>query len=344
MGLNPAYRLIANSEDITAIIRERFKQLRYSDDAGLESDMLEIDLSDHDPDNPIQTPPTGAELELFLGYDGAAQRMGLFVVDEIEFRGWPGELRIIAHAAPFDVSTGGKENLQTQKTRSWDKGTTIGAMVAKIAKEHGMEPAVSPSLKSVALPHLDQSDESDMHFLVRLARKYDAIVKPAGGKIVVVKHGETKTTSGEDLPAVTLEPGDVTRFSVIRSTRENSGMVVASWHENRKAKRHLVKVGKGEPVARLRRQYSTREMALAAATAELDKRQRGKASLSLSMPGRTDLQAEAPLTLEGFRDGVAGDWVIRRVEHVMTADGYACTLDAELPNSGDTADVEEVTE
>ena len=342
--VRPEFRLLANQADITATIQDRLVSLRFTDAAGLESDVLEIVLADHDPLQPIQMPPTGAELELFLGYDGLAQRMGLFVCDEVELAGWPGEMTIRARAAPFDVSKGGLANLQTQKTRSWSKGTLLGDVVRKIAKEHGMAPAVMDTLAKIALPHIDQADESDLHFLGRVAKKYDAVVKPAGGKLVLAKKGETKSVSGEQLPAVALVPTDVSRFRVVMSKRETAGMVVAYWHAVKQAKRNEVKVGQGEPVSRLKMYYPTKEMALAAARSELQRRERGKVTVSLTMPGRTDLVAEAPLTLAGFRDGVNGEWVITRVEHSLDSGGYSCTVEAETPNSGDQANVEEVAD
>ena len=86
MGLNiaPAFRILANSEDITAAIRDRFKSMRLTDETGTTSDTVEITLADHDPANPIAVPPTGAELEVFIGYDDQAQRMGLFVVAVVQ--------------------------------------------------------------------------------------------------------------------------------------------------------------------------------------------------------------------------------------------------------------------
>ena len=343
-NIRPDYKLLANSTDITALIRERLISLRFTDEAGLQSDALEISLADDDPDEPIAMPPTGAELELFLGYDGKADRMGLFVVDEIELEGWPGVMTIRAHAAPFDQSKGGKNTLQSQKTRSWAKDTKLGDLVKKIAKEHRLEPAVSASLATIPLPHMDQSDESDMHFLVRVARKYDAVVKPASGKLVIAKRGETKSVSGQQLPTITLKPADVKGWRVTQAKRENSGMVVAYYHQTKKAKRTEVKVGAGEPVTRLRMHYPTQAMAKAAAQAELDKRSRGEVTLSVDVIGRTDLMAEAPLTTAGFRDGVNGNWIITRVEHELTNDGYVCSIDAETPNSKETANIEEITE
>lgn len=339
MGLKPEYKLLANSEDITAKIRDRLINLRFTDEAGMESDVLQIRLADNNPLEPIAMPPTGAELELFLGYDGLLDRIGLFVVDEIELSGWPGEMTITAHAAPFDKSSGGKANLQSQKTRSWPKDTKLGGLVAKIAKEHGLEPAVAQSLASITLPHLAQADESDMHFLVRIARRYDAVVKPANGKLVLAKRGETKSVSGEALPAVTLQPGDVTDYRATMSRRENSGSVVAAWHEGSRAKRHTITVGSGEPVTRLRQQYANADMARAAAQSELDKRNRAKFQLSVTTPGRTDLMAEGPLTLEGFREGVNGEWITTSVEHSLDNGGYVTSVQAETPNSGGQASV-----
>lgn len=247
--MKPEYRLTANKTDITGKISERLVSLRYTDEAGMESDVLEIVLADHDPKNPIQVPATGAELELALGYDGDLDRIGLFVCDEIEMAGWPGEMTIRARAAPFDVSKGGLANLQTQKTHSWSKGTLLGDMVRKIAKEHGMAPAVMDTLAKIALPHIDQADESDLHFLGRVVKKYDGIVKPAAGKLVLAKIGSAKTISGLTLPTVTLGPGDVSRFRVVMSKRETAGMVVAYWHAVKNSRRNEVKVGTGSPGA-----------------------------------------------------------------------------------------------
>lgn len=328
----PDYRLLANSTDITALIRDRLLSLRYTDEAGMESDVLEITLADYDPANPIQVPPTGAELELFIGYDGALDRVGMFVCDEVELAGWPGEMTIRARAAPFDQSKGGLSALQTQKTRSWAKGTKLGDMVKKIAKEHGMESAVMGSLAAIVLPHIDQADESDLHFLGRVAKKYDAIVKPAAGKLVLAKVGSAKTISGQSLPTVTLAPGDVSRFRVVMSKRETAGMVVAYCHAVKAAKRHEVKVGSGEPVRRLKMYYPTQEMALAAARSELDRRERRKVTVSITLPGRTDLVAEGRVILDGFRDGVNGEWSITRAEHSLDSNGFTTTVEAEQPN------------
>lgn len=334
MGLMATWRVVANSADITAKIADRFISMTLTDETGITSDMLEITLDDSG--EPIQRPPKGAELEVFIGYDGAAQPMGMFVVDELEYCGWPSQMIIRARGAIFDKTPKGKANLQSQKTRSWPANTKLGDMVSKIAKEHGMEPAVAASLKSIVLPHTDQSDESDLNLLVRVGKHYDAIVKPAGGKLVLAKRGESKSVSGQALASITLTPDDdISRFRVTETARESSGTVVAYYHMTKQAKRHEVKAGSGEPVTRLKRYFPKKEMAVAAAKAELARRDRKKSTLSLTMPGRSDAAAECPLTLANFRDGVDGEWIVTRVTHrIDKSGGYVCDLEAETPTEG----------
>jgi phage protein D len=336
MGLDrtqPKFRIVANSIDVTAVIADRLISLRLTDEAGVDSDTLEIVLADDQPDAPIEKPAKGAELEVFLGYETAATRMGLFVADEIEMSGWPGEMVIRSRAAPYDKSRGGKSDLQTHKSRNWADGTKLGDMVAKIAKEHGMEPAVSAGLRAITLPHFDQTEESDISFLVRIAKRYDAIAKPAGGKLVLAKRGEGKTVGGEDLPTITVTPTDEVTWRVVEASRESAGTVVAYYHAKGAAKKTEVVVGDGEPVKRLRHYYPTEDAAKRAAKAELDRSARGMSTLSLSVPGDPALCAECKLSLIGFRAGVPVEWIVTRVVHELDAgSGYRVSIEAELPN------------
>jgi hypothetical protein len=334
MGLKPVFRLVADSQDVTDRLAARFMGLRLTDETGADADSLEITLADP-ADSPIPIPRTGAELELWLGYDNQAQRMGLFVVDEIELNGWPGDMVIRARAAPYEATNGGKKWLQTQKSRSWPKGTKLSAMVEKIAKDNGLKPAVSPALQAVGLPHLDQTEESDLSFLIRVCKKYDALVKPGGGALVVLKRGEGKTASGQDMTPIAVAASDCGSFRLTLARRDSPGTVVAHWHATKAARRQEIKVGSGEPVKVLRTPYTSAEDATAAASAELDRRRRGTGRLALTMPGNPEVTAERLLNLAGFRDGVNGEWIVTRVTHSLDKSrGYACEVEAEKPNGG----------
>lgn len=336
MGLTdykPRFRLVANSADITTVIQERFISLSLTDATGFESDTLEVVLADNKPDQPINKPPRGAELELFLGYDGALSKMGMYVVDEVEISGWPREMTIRARGTPFEKSKNGISYLQTQKTRTWNKDTTIKDMVATIAKEHNLHPLVSKSLENTLMPQFDQTAESDISFLVRVGKRYDAMVKPGGGKLSFLKRGEQKNADGEDMPIITVKPGETTSFRYTEASRDEGGTVVAYWHSTKAAKKQKVAVGSGEPVKQLRQFYTTEQAAKDAAQAELDKRQRGQSTFAVTMPGDPNLSAECTLAPKKFHPDIPANWLVTRVVHRLSVgEGYRCDVEAELPN------------
>lgn len=337
MGLNvePAFRVVANSEDITDKIMSRFKSLRITDETGNTADTLELQLADHDPSDPIQLPPVGAELEAFIGYDGEVRRMGLYICDEVEISGYPGSMTLRARAAPFETSKGGKNDLQTQKTRTWKKGTTIGGMVQRMAGEHGLSAAVSESLASIVLPLTVQSQESDMNLLLRLGKQHDAIAKPGGGRLMFVTRGESTTASGERIPDVTLTPADGSAYKVTIASRDKAGTTIAYYRDVRGANRQEVKVGSGEPIVRLRMAYADRATAEAAARAKQREQARQTRKLSYTLPGRQTLMAEVTVVMQGFRDGVDGRWLVKHAEHSIGNDGYVTSIECEQPNSAD---------
>lgn len=320
----PVFSIKANGEDITKAIRANLKKLTITDEAGVQSDSLQIDLAD----SGIAMPPTGAELQVWLGYRGAARYMGLYVVDEIVITGPPNTMGIKALAAPFEKSaTYGA--LQDQKSRSWEPGT-VGYLVTTIAQEHGLTPAVSASLASVQLGHLDQTNESDMNLLTRVARDVDAIAKAGGGRLLFVPQGEGMTASGKSLPTVAVTRVDLSTWRASISNRANYGQVVAVWRDKDAAADREVVVGSEKPSFRLRHTYPSEDAATRAAQGRLNAFKRGTGTLSVTMPGRTDIIAESRLLVSGVRSGVDGEWSVTRATHTL-ADKLTTAIEAEVP-------------
>lgn len=332
--MRPVFKVTANDADATSAIAARLKNIRITDEADDTSDTLEIALADSDPDEPLEIPETGAELRVSIGYDGEPLRdMGLYVVDEVELSGPPNEMVIRARAAVLEKSKGGKTALQSQKTRSWKKGTTVGALVKTIASEHGLTASVSAQLASIALPQLSQSSESDLNLLHRLAKKYDAIAKPAGGRLLFVNRGEGKTASGDPMPTARLNLDDVSDWRIVIAKRESAGSVVAKYRDTKQAKTFEVTVGTGEPVQRIRQAFADEASARKAAESRARSRARGEKTLSITRPGDASIIAETKLQLVGFRPGIPTNWIVSRVEHYIGPDGFKTSLEAELPNS-----------
>lgn len=331
----------ANRTDIRDAILARLFSMQISDGAGFESDQLDFVLVDDDPENPIKVPPKGAEIEITLGYEKFYRDMGMFVVDELELAGWPMALVVRARAAPFNGTKFGKTELQTQKNRSWEKGTKLATMLKTLAKEHGMESAISASMAWIELPHFDQKEESDINFLLRVVRKYDGIVKPAGGYLTITKRGEGLSATGAKLPTVTLGRTEIVDFRWSSQSREKSGTVIAYYKIAKKAARNELTIGEGEPVKRIGTNYPSKEMALAAAKALLAKNQRNEVTMNIVVMGTPELMAEMILKIEGVHEVLNGEWLVKTCRHRIGEEGYLCDLELELPNSGKEPDVKE---
>ena len=179
--MQPTFLILADRTDITRAVADRLLELVVTDEAGLSSDALRLTLDDRRrADGAIaQLPKIGTVLEVSLSYAGRAWvAMGKFIVDEIEIRSPPATLSVSAKAAdmvgPF----------RSPKTRSWE-AATLGALVSAIAAEHRYQAKIDPELGAIAVLHLDQTAESDMALLTRLAAKHDAVAKPVAGFLVL---------------------------------------------------------------------------------------------------------------------------------------------------------------
>ncbi len=319
--MTPVYQILADSQDITAKIADRLLSLTLTDEAGIQSDTVEIRLDDRD--NGIVLPRTGAELVVSIGYrETGLVRMGLYIVDELVLAGPVRTLTIRGKAANMPQS------IKAPKTRPWDE-VTLGDLVANIAGEHGLTPRIGAELAGIALPHLDQTEESDLHLLTRLAQQFDAVAKPMGNHLILVKRGQAKSASGKTIPEVTLKAADISSWQATLAERGRYGSVTAEWHDKVTAERKTVRAGSGEPVFQLRRSFPDTAQAQTAAEAKLATLNRGTGSLDVTLPGSPNLMAEGVVAMKEFRSGINGRWLVNRVTHTISSQGFTTTLSAE---------------
>ena len=311
----PLFRVfIVGFGDITDTVRDRLIDLTVTDESGQQADTAEIRLDDRE--SRITLPRKGAEMEISFGWDREdLTRIGRYTADEFELNGPPDTLVIRAKGADMH------SDLKAQKTRSWDD-VSIGDLVAGIAADHDLEPRVGSSLRGIRIPHLDQTDESDMHLLTRLAREHDAVAKPASGRLFFVPRGRAASASGKPMPSVTVHRRDVRDWRVTLADRGEYKAVRAHWRETEAALRKTEQAGSGSPVYTLSKLYASATEAVEAARSKLASLTRGTGNLTLSLSrGNPVVAAESQLTLRGFREGVDGPWVCTRVRHVLSGRG-----------------------
>ncbi|WP_100097005.1 phage late control D family protein [Candidatus Williamhamiltonella defendens] len=326
MGLTPAFKVMAESQDITRKISHRLLSLTVTDNAGIQSDTVEIRLDDKDHE--LILPRTGAELEVSLGYkESGVERMGLYVVDEIDILG-PSDVMVIRGKAA-NMNKGLKE----PRTRTWQKPgktparITLKEILDSIAGEHHLTPKLSDEFGTIDYEVVNQTHEHDLNLLTRLGAKVGAVAKPASGFLLFVKKGEAKTASGALLRPLYLTPKEVTHWRVSLVERGAYASVKAKYRDHAQSKEMEVTTGDEKPAYTLRKLFKDEAEASKAARAQLENFERGKSTVSLQLPGNPLFMAEAPLHLSGFREGVNGAWVIETATHTFNSEGYSVSLD-----------------
>ncbi|QMB05620.1 phage late control D family protein [Citrobacter freundii] len=230
----PAYMLTLDGADITQNFSDRLIGLTMTDNSGFEADQLDIALDD--TDGLVELPPRGASLTLWLGWQGSALvNKGRFTVDEIEHRGAPDTLTIRGRSADF------RGTLNSRREQSWHD-TTLGVIVETIAQRNKLTASVADALKAIAIPHIDQTQESDAAFLSRLAERNGASVSVKAGKLLFLKAGSAMTASGKPIPQMTVERGDGDRHQFAIADREAYTGVTAKWLHTRDPKPQKQKV------------------------------------------------------------------------------------------------------
>lgn len=327
----PDYRITLAGQRISPELNARLRSLTLTDRRGLEADQLDIELEDHD--GRLELPPRGAELHLAIGWKGEPLiDRGTYIVDELEHTGAPDALTIRARSADLRADLPGK------RSQSWED-IAVRDIIDTIAARHGLEPKVGTGLGGIRIGHIDQTDESDLHFLARLAERYDAIATIKAGNLLFVPAGEATTASGIAIPPVQLRRRLGDRHRYVTADRNAYTGVLAYWNNTSHAKREEVIAGTDDNVKRLRPTYASEQDALDAARAEWKRLQRGSAEMSLDFAeGRPDLYPETPVWLIGWKPQIeATPWLITEVTHTLTDTAYTQAIQMEIRNTDQTA-------
>ena len=353
----PQFKVVIDGTDITHKIKPRLMNLTLTDNRGFDADQVELQLDDSD--GKLTMPRRGASMRVWLGWKGAPLiDKGSFTVDELEHAGAPDTLTITGRSVDF------RESLNVKKERSFH-GLKLSDIIDTIAKNNGLFSVMSTSLKDEVIAHIDQTNESDAAFLVRLAKEFDTIPTVKDGRLLFVRAGLALTATGKPMPPVTItrKSGDQHRFSV--ADRDAYTGVVAYWHDKKSTEKKVVKlkrrrrkkktvtetatpvdtttptavvkdnellIGSDENVKHLRYIYANQKNAERAAKAHWQRLQRGVAEFSITLAeGRPELITELPITVRGFKPQIdEGKWLSTKVIHNINDNGYTSQLELEV--------------
>lgn len=318
----------AAAQDITRTLSQRLVSLSVTCTTGDTADQLDLILSN--ADGRLAIPPTGATLAVLVGWkDTGLTLLGHFSVDELELSSPPARLHITGRAA--DVSSSWHE----KKERSFDN-ITLGTLAAVIAQAHELPLKIDASLAGKTLDHVDQTNESDLNLLTRIAGQYGGTATVKAAMLLVLPANSDKSVSGKELPGVSLNTNQVSRWRWSTHDRSKYTGVCARWHDTDTANTLKITSGVAGCVLTLETLYASKEEAVNAAAAKFTelRRARGKMSLSLSQ-GSVNRQPGARCTLSGFHPLIdAASWQVDRVVHKIDQAGFSQTVEMSSGDDG----------
>ena len=341
---SPGFSITMGGKVLTQL-DDRIMSLSLTDNRGFDADQLSISIDDSD--GMVALPPRGAELAVSFGWLGEPLiYKGLYTVDEVSHEGPADTIGVTARSADF------REEFNVKREVSWHD-VTVERVVSAIAHRYGLKAQISEMLIDIEIDHADQTQESDMSFLTRMADMLGAIATVKNGSLLFILPGGGVTADGKALPSASIDrtSGDRHRFRI--ADRDAYTGVRAYWLDLNFGKKKKVTVKKrkktsekkprssrreGDYIAGedgnvfvLRTTYSSEMAAQRAAAAKWQQLQRGAAEFSLTLAyGRADLYPEMHGTVTGFKDAIdKQDWIIAKVGHTVDDSGFKTRLELE---------------
>lgn len=323
----PICLITANNKPLNQLISSRIISVTVTDNRANEADELSITLNDHD--GVLELPKRGVRLNCQMGYLGESiHDKGDFIVDETEWSGTPDIITVKASSANF------KSKIKEAKSKSYHR-KKFGDIATEVAKNHDLTLVMANDLKNIDLNHVDQTNESDLNLLQRLAKQNGAEMAVKKDRLLLFKAGSAKTASGKDLPALILTRNDGDQFRYSEQDRESDHTgVSASYQDTAKAKREKSIAGEKGKVKHLKGTFANKEEAERASKAKMAeiKRQMAKFSITTAY-GIPEMSTESPVTLQGFKAEVDKlKWIVEKATHSYAKSG-GLTSQLELESS-----------
>lgn len=339
----PAFDIQVGGKTVTPV-NDRLISLTVTENRGFTADTVEIELDD--TDGLLELPRRGTEIRVAIGWqNGGLVEKGKFVVDEIAHSGPPDHLTITARSADF------RDDFNVKREYSWH-GCTVSYAVSAIAGRYNLTPAISTELANLEIDHADQTQESDISFLTRMAEMLGAATTIKNGMLLFFTPGTGRTVSGRVLPSVmiTRASGDSHSFRV--ADRDAYTGVEAYWLDLSFGKKRKTRVrgqrkntapksssreghylnGAEGNVFVMRQTFKTELAAKRAAVAKWQSLKRGAAEFSMQLArGRAELYPELHAIMYGFKTDIdEGDWTITKATHTVTHQGFYTALEFEV--------------
>lgn len=289
------YQFIVNDKDVTASIRSHFMSLSLTDNDKDDADELTLTLSAK-----FKRPNYKDKIKVFLGWGNELKFAGLFFVQSTSIRD-NRELTIKATGVDFNG------DLKERRCFTY-LDFSLGDIAWEIASRHDLEVKTNFEESS----RFEQKHESDLAFLDRLAKEYNAIFNIKNNTLYFMK-------IGTEVPNISI---DINRCKSSEITYTNKTLYKschAIYHNTKLNKKNVVQTGEGKPILIKQGRWHNDDEALIVAKNSLKRANKGESQGSLTTRGEV-LFAGSKLELDNEF------YEVTKVTHNIS-NGWQTTLD-----------------
>ena len=324
-------KAIYEGTDISVDVSAFFKAFSFTDALSGEADGASITLHDL-PELWIGDwiPDRGAMMELSIllsdwdsPMDVQEMPLGKFEIDEIENSMPPREAKIKLVSVPNNANI-----RSVQKSRSWEKAR-LSEILKDVAEGAGME-YFYDTKDDPLLERAEQTEETDLQFLLKLAKDAGLALKVTDKKIVIFDEAEYEKKDA--VIVFTKGESAILSFSA-RATIRNIYKACHVKYKHQEKDEYIEytyeapdKKDKEGQTLEVNEKVETLEEAEKLAKKRLREKNRGEVTVSLTTPGNFALSAGNTIELAGFHF-YDGKYMITRAVHDI---GSAYTVKVDL--------------
>lgn len=280
--------------------------ISFKDEEGVNSDRLDISLKPNYP-----RPMPFDKVTLILVNIHGIMNCGIFYIQSVT-RTNNFSLSVSATGIEFNES-------QKKKYSKNYKDTNLKDIVTIVSNRIGKE--LNYKAPNYHLSSLNQTDETDISFLERIAKEHDVLFSIKNDIIYFV------SKTDKDIPIFQVDITKASHSSITHSKKTQYNSVEAKFWDKKAGKEDKVIIGKEKPLLEVRGAFATRDEAKIKAQAQLDKAQRGEVTGNIEIRGQ-ELYAGTRLELFGTYQNEDNDmYYIESVNHTFTKEGWSCDLE-----------------
>ncbi|MEC0092505.1 phage late control D family protein [Paenibacillus macquariensis] len=329
-GRRAALVLFYNGKNISTDLKKYLMNFSYNDSAPGEFDDISITLDDRDRNwikgwAPVIGDTIKAEIHTeHWDKQGEKKKLpcGTFYLDSADMEGPPDNVTMQATSLPIE----GASVKQEKRSKAWEKVTlkTLSTEVAKAAKLKLLYSASA----NPKFDRLDQSDQSDISFLVETAIKEGIAVKASGSTLVLF---DEEVYEKKDA-VINIERGKANVISYSFSINSEGSAygsceVTYTVAKTKKTSSKVIKGSykipglKGLPVLRLNEQVETVAEANRLAKNRLREQNKKAGLASFVMDGDIRLASSVTVNVNGWGK-FDGKYIIVSASHTLGGSAY----------------------